>query len=424
MHSPRAGAAMAVACLLAGPTACTPPAEGFDRVVLIVVDTLRRDHLGAYGGVANTPAIDGLAARGTRLDTVRASFHQTTMSMAALFTGRIPALEFQPGGIAPVGFNRKTWCGLRRHAAPGDPCVPRSVPTLAEQMRAAGFETLGVASNPFLHRPAGYDRGFDRWVEVGALGEPGTPSDRRSSALARAAEHVLAGADEALATRRSDRFFLYLHVMEAHDWLVTGRPSYTAGVEASDEAVGSLLRRLETLGLRDGALVVLTADHGEMLPGDPVLFPQTGHDGNPSFEAVLDVPFIVSPAVALPSDALIRGDQIGPLLLSLSGARPSPAWRPDDVLAPDETFTSELSWRTYRRGRWKSAWRRGTDEVRLFDLTHGEATDVAAHHPDIVDAHRARIDEIRRRLGGDHPADPGELRAEDRALLRSLGYAD
>ena len=62
-----------------------------ERIILIVADTLRRDHLSPYGSELETPAVARLARRGQVFTNAVSSFHQTTMSMAALFTGRTPS---------------------------------------------------------------------------------------------------------------------------------------------------------------------------------------------------------------------------------------------------------------------------------------------------------------------------------------------
>jgi len=114
----RAAAALALA---AGLTACggeradAPPSARPERIVLLVVDTLRRDHVGAYGGRVATPNMDRLAERGQRFPDAWSSFHQTTMSMASLFTGRTPSLE-QSGQRERVAWTGRTWCGLLRAA--------------------------------------------------------------------------------------------------------------------------------------------------------------------------------------------------------------------------------------------------------------------------------------------------------------------
>ncbi len=141
-----------------------PPA----RIILIVIDTLRRDVVSAYGGDASTPHIDSLAQRGQLFTGAMASFHQTTMSMASLFTGRTPSIE-SADPSSTLSWNGDTWCGMARFAdADRDAaCIPEAVPTLAERMREAGYWTIGVTSNQFLYEPGGFSRGFDDWVEVG-----------------------------------------------------------------------------------------------------------------------------------------------------------------------------------------------------------------------------------------------------------------
>ena len=75
--------------------ACAPEPTPPQRIVLVVVDTLRRDALGCYGAPQPTPHIDALARRGQRFERALASYHQTSMSMAALFTGRTPSIEME-----------------------------------------------------------------------------------------------------------------------------------------------------------------------------------------------------------------------------------------------------------------------------------------------------------------------------------------
>jgi len=412
------------ACLLTS-VGCERPPTSFDRVVLIVVDTLRRDHLSLYTGPASTPTIDALADRGAATQAAHASYHQTTMSMAAMFTGRVPALEWDEGPVPAFTFHRTSWCGMRRFGKRGDACIPASVPTLASQFQSAGYETLGVASNPLLHAPAGYHRGFDAWEEVGSLSRIGPGAPPKVLAGSRDASVVQEAVDDILAARRTNRFFLYVHFMDAHDWWLAGRPSYVAGVEASDAGVASLLDRLEQENLLEGALVIVTADHAEMLPGDRVLVAQEGHFGNPSFEPVLDVPLVVAPAVDLAAPSgVIRTDQFPERILNWAGVSPKDEFAAKPVLARDETFTSETGWRTYRKGRWKSAWQRDGTNAYLFDLDRGERQDVAQSHPDILERHRVRIEAIRDALGGRTTDTPKKLSPEDLELLRALGYAE
>ena len=138
------------------------------NIILIVVDTLRRDYVSPYGSTLSTPNVQRLADRGQVFSNAVASYHQTTMSMAALFTGRTPSTE-SGNPKKSLSWSGRHWCGMARFAdGPDDSCVPQGMTTLAEDLREAGYSTLAVVSNRLLFAPAGFDQGFDRWIEVAA----------------------------------------------------------------------------------------------------------------------------------------------------------------------------------------------------------------------------------------------------------------
>ncbi len=425
LRSPRmlgAVGLIALACAGCGTGGGDDPPE---RIVLIVIDTLRQDHLSTYGGAVPTPNIDALAESGQRITTLVSSFNQTTMSMASLFTGLTPSLE-TGDPRSPLPWNGRTWCGMARFGTslePGEPCVPAILPLLGETMAGAGYETLGAVSNQFLFRPAGFDRGFDGWREIGTLRRtPGAMSqqERRQWFRERRGELVNEAVAELLDARSSDRFFLYAHYMDAHDHGGVG--SYPRGVEQADAAVGELLALLSARDLLEGATVVLTSDHGERLrekhpvPGRPI------HHGDPAFDYLVRVPLIVSPpAFDLPGGT-IRSDDLHRLLAHLAGV--------DEVQGPDlaegELLLTERKWQTFREGRWKSMWERvGEERVLLFDLEADpwETTDVSEFHPEILERHRQRIDEAAARLATGGRRDSA-MTEEDLQRLRVLGYVD
>ncbi len=421
--------AIALAAIAAG---CAP--RGPERIVLVVVDTLRRDFVSAYGGQRPTPHFDALAARGQVFPRVLASFHQTSMSMTALFTGRTPSLESgEPA--SPLPWNGTTWCGLARFADGDDDaaCIPAGVATLAERLRDAGYWTIGVASNQFLFEPSGFSRGFDDWLEVGEAAPEQGPALRHRRPgpgphASRTWRAVDGAAREAVARRRSDRFFLYVHYMDVHDYDQHGktRRHYAEAVAREDAAFGRLVAHLEAEGLLDGAVVILTADHGERLgetheplpEGGPRRF---GHFGNPSYQEVLEIPLIVAPPVVEDPAPLLRTQDVFGLILGIAGVEPADAAE----LEPDELFVGELNFRTYLEGRWKAAVRRETGRLHLFDLEAdpGEKRDVASEHPEVASALSARIEAIADSLsaGG---ARREELTDEDERRLRALGYLE
>lgn len=408
-----------------------------DRIVLIVVDTLRRDYLSCYGSTIPTPHIDALATRGQLFTNALSSYHATTMSMAALFTGQIPSISSgDPDRSLPV--TGATWCGLSRFAERGskDQCVPRGVPTLAEQLGAAGYWTVGVVSNSLLFRPYGYDRGFREWIQVGRPWREPNHADAVNQAVG-----------DWLKRRPSDRFFLYVHYMDVHDRMPKGSvfdptlvdvetqvAAYGASVVATDTAVGQLLGTLEAAGLVEGAAIILTGDHGEALGETRTQRSVCGHSGNPSFEPVLRVPLIVVPETGDDATRLIRTDDVFRMIKRLAGL-PTPK---RGELAPDELLLEEVKFRTYRKGDWKSIWPRGNpiafDRLPdnyfghltrpvLFNLANdpNETADMADHYPAILATHRKRIDELTQQLSA-RPVDSEGLSPLDRKRLQELGY--
>ncbi len=403
------------------PTATAPT----ERLVLIVIDTLRRDFLSSYGSTVSTPNIDAIAARGQRFSNFTAAFHQTSMSMGALFTGRTPSLEFERIERR-LFWNSTTWCGLNRFAKSHDEtlCIPPSVPTPAETIRDAGYWTIGVASNQLLFEPSGFSRGFDDWNEVGKkLGGIGSLAlfTLPDTSGTRFFGHVNRAALAAVDRRTSDRFFLYVHYMDVHDYGGPGAQRYAKAVGIVDRAVGKLLGELEVRGLLDGTRVILTSDHGERLkerhavPGNP------GHIGNPSFRELLVVPLVIAPPIDRDPDAFLRTQDLFSVIQEAAGIEPAP----ETSLEPDELFLTEMDYRTYQRGRWKSSLHRHDDGFLLFDLDAdpGESRNVAAAHPDVVAEHRLRMGEIAEAVGAER-AVAEQLSEEDRERLRELGYLE
>jgi arylsulfatase A-like enzyme len=391
-----------------------------ERIILIVVDTLRRDHVSPYGSAVATPNLQRLADRGQVFSKAVASFHQTTMSMGALFSGRTPSLE-SGETRRPLPWNGRHWCGLARFAASAeDSCVPQGLITLAEDLERAGYWTVGVVSNRLLFRPAGYDQGFDEWIEV-AADNPNQSAE--VLARERSGLRVQAAVDEVLASLPAQPLFLYVHYMDVHDHALWGA-TYPEAVAKLDEQLGQLLERLESSGLLEDSVVLFTSDHGEILDEK---FPVDGtrtHNGNPSFQPVLEIPLIVAPPHFEDTDALIRSQDVADLIRRVAGIEPAPA--PEPALARDEQFTSERAYLTYRRGRFKSIFhRRRVRTWALFDLDANPEEDVnlIAEEREVSLQHLARVAELVKAFEVSARG-PSQASEEDRARLRALGYLD
>ena len=112
-------------------SACSPPVDVSPSILLVVIDTLRADAVSAYGAVeGTTPFVDSLAAAGLRYQRAYAPSPWTLPSHATLFTGLWPERH----GVG-VG---------------GRMLLPEGLPTLAERMGQAGFETVGFSENPIV----------------------------------------------------------------------------------------------------------------------------------------------------------------------------------------------------------------------------------------------------------------------------------
>ena len=233
------------------------------NVVLVSLDTVRADHLGAYGYDRDTsPNFDRLAARSLVFDDA--------ISQAAW---TLPAHGSMMSGLYPDELGVTHYPALRR--------LPDVNPTLAEQFSAAGYATAGFVGGGFVSKHFGFDRGFDSYVSDG-----------------RRFEHNMDETFDWLATVKQRRFFLFFHGYDAHrpyyseaeDRIALGLPPdmphsrrgyclgenrdrpadlgrvidhYDASVRHGDRFLGQLLDKLENLGLTANTVVMVTADHGE-----------------------------------------------------------------------------------------------------------------------------------------------------------------
>jgi arylsulfatase A-like enzyme/Tfp pilus assembly protein PilF len=250
-------------------TASQPSAR---NLLLITIDTLRADRIGAYGyGRAKTPVMDGLAARGARFAHAYATAPITLTSHASLMTGRYP-----PGHGARHN-------GMR---------LDQATPTLAETLGRAGFSTGAFVGAFPLDRRFGLIKGFATYGDRMPRGAQGRAANERAGRIV---------VDEALAwlgEQRGRRFFLWVHLFEPHAPYGTpgdSRPlevRYDEEVAETDRQTGRLI---EALGAEAGStIVVIAADHGEA-------FGEHGEIGHSIFvyDTTLQVPLIVTgPGVA------------------------------------------------------------------------------------------------------------------------------
>lgn len=310
---PRAGAlslsrrtfclsALSTIGLAAGAAGCKtslrPP-----NLILIVLDTVRADHLSCWGYKRQTsPHIDSFACESTVYRQARATSPWTLPSHTTLFTGQY---SFQHGVEARSETNPDGQMDIV------EPAVPDSATMLAETLRAAGYATAAFTANtPYMGVRWNLTQGFDSY-EVERL--PGV-------AMIKPIETWLRG-------HKNPPFFLFVNFMDAHfpyntkpcpgaldepvpqdnslakklmeavlpgekpadDSLVRDvTAQYDMGIANADYAVGQLMATLRQFDLYDGSLVIVTSDHGEFL-GEHLL----AQHSKDLYEQVLHVPLLV-----------------------------------------------------------------------------------------------------------------------------------
>ena len=250
--------------------AASPPS-----VILISIDTLRADHLGAYGyKKIHTPHIDSFAQGGTLFAQAEAQVPLTLPSHTSLFTSTYP---FE---------NQVEENGER---------VPAGMVTLASVLKARGYQTAAFIGSEFLDRRYGLDQGFDVYDspfegEATAVTNPLAMSLRRDGAL------VVRAARQWLDGQKGKPVFVFVHLFDLHVPYTLppevarqkGISRYDAQLEYLDQVMGRFQHALKQGGWWDTSLVVVFGDHGEGL-GD---HQETDH-GYYIYESTLHVPLIV-----------------------------------------------------------------------------------------------------------------------------------
>ena len=446
------GICLILGTLIQGCGSETPTAERYD-VFLLVVDTLRADHLGIYGyGRETSPSLDAFAASATVFADVFAPASWTLPSVGSVLTGTYPSLH-----------------GLRASEGARELVSMRSgVVTLAEAFREHGYRTAAVVANPWMTvRGPGLDRGFEEYHHDTSL---------RADGVHEVAERIL--------DREDPRpLFLYLHYMDVHGPYTQESPggqdlgpigvsewrflkeeessriplylrlprvrrlgeyvdAYDRGIRSWDDAFGRLVDRLRKSGRLDNTLISLVSDHGEE-------FLEHGgwNHGETLYQEQLFVPWILRlPGVpgGRVTEPVVSLIDIAPTLLSAAGlARPATMNGRDVLdagmpLAPRALF-SETEARlegiadaaaaqvAVRRGRAKLIV--SPHGRQCFDLARdpAERAPIVGDDPcdgasdQVIEAWRSEMRNAAHALG---ETTIHELKPEEREQLHELGYGE
>jgi arylsulfatase A-like enzyme len=352
------------------------------NVILITIDCLRADRVGAYGyKKAITPNIDRLARQGVLFEQATAQSPWTFPSFASLFTSMYPT-ELNLG------------VGNRHIGEMYSQRVDETRVTLAEAFQASGYRTQAVVTNPWLLPAFGFAQGFDGFISVDepqphhltnldglsvlkiarqispvyqalqSIYERITGNSGQPMVWDVRADRVTKEAIAWLRKNQHEPFFLWIHYIDPHfpfdppqdywptvdgvtaerlaylrsyneEDVYTGRARlrpqdkatlsalYDGEIAYNDYYVGKLLDEIDDLGLRDNSVVALTADHGDEF------WEHGGYQhGHTLYDELIRIPFIVRGPGVLSKARRVTADvqhlDLMPTLLDLIG-RNAPA---------------------------------------------------------------------------------------------------
>lgn len=414
-------------------------AEG-PPIVMILVDTLRADRLGFAGYERPTsPTLDAMARSGVIFELAHATAPWTLPSTASLFTGQLPS--HHGAGLHDGTVNQRS-------------ALRAEVPTLAERLRAKGYATAGVVSNPWTSATYGFHRGFSVWDD--ATGEAPLPGfvhplhvlgiDPVGWPVYRDAAEITDAGLAFLADRPPKGWFLFLQYMDVHGPLRPteadvaavgggeGLPDrYDAAIHQVDREIARLLRALP-----ESAVVVLTSDHGEELRENRpyrAYVPEGTRHGHHLHQELIHVPLVFAGGALRPQRVRrpVSLVDVAPTLLRLAGAEPLGDTHgvPLPEIVGGKSNAAPIRAEAIRYGGEQQAVRMGAMKLirdtagteLLFDLSADPAEARAFSPADRV--FNTTVPDLRALLpapGGGEAGSSPAIGAELRVLLERLGY--
>ena len=281
------------------------------NVLFILVDTLRADHLGAWGYERDTsPVLDEMASSGVRFAHQVAQSSWTKCSMASLWTALYPP---------------RTGVTRFEHVVSPEARLP------AEILSDAGFRTAGLFRNGWVDSSFGFDQGFQVYAKP--YGRPPPASVFRENPTLKETGTDVDAVDASIEFLRifgKERWFLYLHLMDLHEYIYDEDSAlfgtdyediYDNSILRENLVLGKLFEALTREGYLENTLIILASDHGEA-------FNERGFEGHARYvyretthvPLILGFPFKFEPGVVV--ENITRNIDIWPTVLDLLGLPP------------------------------------------------------------------------------------------------------
>jgi arylsulfatase A-like enzyme len=383
-------------------TDAEPPAFSWKgNVVIIAVDTLRADRLGATGykrdGKSLTPRIDALVARGVYFTHAWAQAPHTPRSFPSLFTSRYPSAIHWDKSFSNY------------------PKLEPDNTTVFEAFHDAGYTVAGEASHFYFTAEQGITQGFDSFDNADAKNLKDSNTD---IAAPRIVPRVKARLGELAAAKQ--KFVLFTHMFEPHSTYVehdgvtyvgSGKAlfeeKYDREVEFVDRYVGEIVDAVAAAGLADSTMIVLVSDHGEAFFTHSYAGQKLGWHGSALYDDQLRVPIVfVAPGLtprAVASPVMLL--DVAPTLLTTAGVQvpatfqgeslvdafvghPLPARPVHAELVPYPNMKVSLQMQVSADGKTKLIHNLTDRVTELYDLEKdpGEQTNLAFDQPARVKA--------------------------------------
>ena len=431
------------------PVALTP---GFNcpdcNVIVIGVDTLRADHVHAFGyPLDTTPTIDALAAKGYSFTDAISASNWTVPSFMSIMTGVFPSVHKVTNKYSVFTPTTQTLTNLHT--------LSPSIQTLAQQMKNAGYATGGFTGDAGVSGKFGYNQGFDAYTDEKAFG-----------GFDNSMPHALSWLD---SLPKDKKFFMFFHGYDLHgqydlpanerifvpkDYTgpYTGSPAeeaklreailtpagisltpadvalwkglYDSKVHAADAEIAAFLSELDKRGLLAHTVIVVIADHGEEF------YEHGGIDhGQSLYDELVHVPLIIDIPGSQGGEVIpgqVSTMDIAPAILNIVGVRPTSAFasqtagRPNLVsylqnpATPGYDVYTETDYRDYTHERsirtvdgWKYIITLESGKEQLYNLTTdpGETKNLIGVADDAQKAEELRV-AVRNHMSNDLHVDP------------------
>jgi len=426
------------------------------NVMVIVIDALRHDHLGCYGYERNTtPNMDKLASEGTRFAQAISAGSWTAESVPSILTGTYPPTH-----------QIRDWNGI----------LNREVGTLAEELSAKGYQCVFWGNHRLLRKidiHAGFNKVYssDKYVHD-------KPILSEYAFTSRIINRI--------KTRYKDRpFFFYIHYEGCHapyrppapykymylrdkyrkepkfipisttnsntliydrrksiPWIVNENnitdpdyyiSQYDGALSYADTQLQRLMDSLSSFGLDKNTLVILTADHGELLGEHDIYFNHYG-----GFEENIRVPLIIRLPGVFPENKIISKQvsliDIAPTIIEVIGLKKPRYMQGESLVAffkPFRNYRAKYACSGWKRGialrneDWKISYNGMTGLCSLYNLKKDpeEQINLAASRPVKLQELKKVLGDFQKRIVASAPPKKGEpLKEEEKQLIRSMGY--